>query len=128
MAYADISDVQDRMLRDMSEDESIVCATMLEDAAKRIDATRTNADANIKKVVSCRMVIRALGDGSGSTGFPIGSTQGSLSGLVYSQSWTVGGGTTGELYLSKEERRLLGLGNAIGTHSPVEGLIGSDIC
>ena len=49
------------------------------------------ADAAIKKIVSCRMVIRALGDGSVS-GVPMGATQGSMSALGYSQSWTISGG------------------------------------
>lgn len=32
------------------------------------------------------------------------------------------GGSAGELYLSKLEKKLLGVGNRIGSHSPVEDL------
>ena len=33
------------------------------------------------------------------------------------------GGSVGELYLSKLEKRLLGVGNRIGARSPVEDLV-----
>jgi len=55
---------------------------------------------------------------------PMGATQGSMSGLGYSQSWTIGGGgSTGELYISKADRLLLGVGNTIGSYSPVQELV-----
>ena len=86
-----------------------------------IDAYKAEASADAKKLVSCRMVARALG--AGDMDIPIGASQGSMSGLGYSQSWTMGaGGGVGELYLSKSERQLLGGENAIGAYSPVEGL------
>ena len=43
-----------------------------------------------------------------------------MSALGYSQSWTISNGSTGELYLSKAEKALLGGGNSIGSYSPVE--------
>ena len=70
------------------------------------------------------MVIRALGDGGDAGGVPMGATQGSMSALGYSQSWTIGsGGATGELYLGKTDRQILGLGNQIGSYSPVQELV-----
>ncbi|MBQ5787134.1 MAG: hypothetical protein IIW12_02930 [Oscillospiraceae bacterium] len=111
------------MTRDMSTDEETVCSTLLDDAAVIIDAAAPNASTDAKKVVSCRMVIRALGDG-GMSGVPMGATQGSMSALGYSQSWTIGsGGSTGELYLGKSERQILGVGNSIGSYSPVQELV-----
>jgi hypothetical protein len=69
------------------------------------------------------MVLRTLGDG-GAGGVPIGAQQGSMSALGYSQSWTIGStGAAGELYLNKSDRRILGLGNSIGSYSPVEELV-----
>lgn len=122
MAYATVEDVQARMVRTMSEDEEAVCSVLLDDSAAMIDAVALNATAEAKKVVSCRMVIRALGDGSAS-GYPIGANQGSMSGLGYSQSWTVSaGGSTGELYIGTADRRLLGLSNSIGSYSPAQEL------
>jgi hypothetical protein len=67
------------------------------------------------------MVIRAMGSQS-EVGVPVGATQGSASALGYSQSWTISNGSTGELYLSRTEKRLLGVGNKIGSYSPVEEL------
>lgn len=122
MAYAAVTDVQARMVRDLTEDEQAVCTALLDDAAVMIDAVAKNAAADAKTVVSCRMVQRALG--AGDAGVPIGATQGSLSALGYSQSWTVGtGGTVGELYLSRADRRLLGLGSRIDSYSPSQELV-----
>ena len=122
MAYATVSDVQARMMRTMSEREQSVCGVMLDDAAVIIDAYNSEAAADAKKVVSCRMVERALGDGN-EAGIPLGATQGSVSALGYSQSWTIGSGATGELYLSKLDKKLLGTGNSIGSYSPTEALV-----
>ena len=122
MAYATVEDVQARMMRDMDESEEQVCATLLDDAAVIIDAYNASANSANKKVVSCRMVVRALGDGE-ANGFPIGATQGSMSGLGYSQSWTNASGTNAELYLGRVEKKLLGVGDQIGSYSPVEELI-----
>ena len=122
MAYAAVQDVQDRMTRTLSDEEQTVCASLLEDAAVIIDAFNSSASSGAKMVVSCRMVARAIGDG-GQTGVPIGASQGSMSALGYSQSWTIGGGSIGELYLSKLDKQLLGAGNRIGSYSPVEALV-----
>lgn len=123
MAYATVQDVQDRMIRTLDTAEQTVCTNLLDDAAALIDAVNEAATALVKKIVSCRMVIRALGDGS-SSGVPLGATQGSQSALGYSQSWTISsGGGAGELYLSKVDRQYLGRSNQIGSYSPVEDLV-----
>lgn len=122
MAYATIEDVQARMTRTLSEDERTVCTNLLDDAVAIINAYNEEAYEENKKIVSCRMVARAIGDGT-DAGIPMGATQGSMSALGYSQSWTIGSGAVGELYLSKLEKKLLGVGNKIGSYSPVEDLI-----
>ena len=119
MAYATVADVQARMSRTLSESEQTICSTMLDDAAVMIDSFNAAAANDMKLIVSCRMVIRQLGDGE-SVGVPIGANQGSMSGLGYSQSWTMSGGAAGEMYLSKLDKQLLGCGNKIGSYSPVE--------
>ena len=122
MAYATTSDVQARMLRTMSESETSMCSVLLDDAAALIDSYKTTATDETKKIVSCRMVVRALGDGQ-TSGVPLGATQGSMSALGYSQSWTMGsGGAAGDLYLAKADRQLLGVLGKIGSYSPVEEL------
>lgn len=122
MAYATVEDLQARLTRDLTADEIAVATTLLDDAAVVIDASAPDAQENAKRIVSCRMVIRALGDGE-SNGFPIGATQGSMGGLGYTQSWTIGGsGANGELYLNRMEKKLLGIGNRVGSYSPVEDI------
>lgn len=122
MSYATAADVQKRLARTLSEDENKLCETLLGDAAVFIDACNKNANEEAKRIVSCKMVIRAMGDAGSAAGVPIGASQGSVSALGYSQSWTMGGGSAGELYLSKAEKKLLGSGNRIGSYSPVQEL------
>lgn len=122
MAYATFQDVQARMTRTLSASEQSVCTALLDDAAVIIDDFNDTASSDVKKVVSCRMVMRAIGDGS--TSIPMGATQGSQSGLGYSESWTMGTGSTGELYLAKLEKELLDSQNKIGSYSPLEALTG----
>lgn len=125
MAYATVEDVQARIDYTLTAEQEAMCTTQLDDAAVIIDAYRGSATADTKKVVSCRMVIRSLGDPNDTTlaSAPIGATQGSMSALGYSQSWSMGNGALGELYLSKTDKRLLGMGNAIGSYSPTEELV-----
>lgn len=121
MSYATAEDVQRRMVKPLSDDQMDVCAALLDDAGVLIDAIAPNASDEAKATVSCSMVIRAMGS-QGDLAVPTGATQGSASALGYSQSWTFGNGATGELYLSRTEKRLLGVGNRIGSYSPVEEL------
>ena len=120
MAYATVSDVQARMTTTLSTDQQTVCANLLEDSAIIIDGFNKNADEDIKKLVSVRMVIRAINVDSD---IPVGASQGSMSALGYSQSWTMGSNSSvGELYLNKMEKQLLGRGNAIGCASILEDM------
>ena len=121
MGYATAEDVQRRMVKPLSDDQMDVCAALLDDAGVLIDAIAPTASDEAKATVSCSMVIRAMGS-QGDLTVPTGATQGSASALGYSQSWTFGNGATGELYLSRTEKRLLGVGNRIGSYSPVEEL------
>lgn len=117
MAYATIEDVE-KGLRSLNDDERLKCEALLEEAAMIIDSYSPRAKDAARVVVSCRMVRRALGD-TGST--PMGATQGSMSALGYSESWTMGSGSAGELYLSKMEKTMLGRDNRIGFSNPLDG-------
>ena len=122
MAYATVEDVQARIDYTLTETQEDICSNLLDDAGVLIDSYKPSAENEAKRVVSCRMVIRALGTDSSTA--PIGATQGSMSALGYSQSWTVGsGGTVGELYISKTEKHMLGVGDAVGSYSPVQELV-----
>lgn len=118
--YATIEDIKNRIARDLSDKEITIAENLLEDAAVIIDSYNVNATPDAKKLVSIRVIIRALGDGV--TDIPIGASQASQSGLGYSQSWTYGSGSSGEIYLSKLEKKLLGCGDKIGSYSPVQEL------
>lgn len=120
-AYATVTDVTDRMVRELSEKEQTVVVNLLDDAAVLIDAYNVNASSDAKKIVSCRMVIRAIGDGSSDV--PAGATQGTISALGYSQTWTMGtNASVGQLYLDRTDKAMLGGGSKIGSYSPVEEL------
>ena len=122
MAYATYQDVE-AGFREMDADERALCTALLDEAATIIDTFGKTDDADVLKLVSCRMVRRAIGDGGGMS-VPMGASQGSMSAGGYSQSWTLASGSTGELYISKLEKGLLGCGNSIGSYSPVEELAG----
>lgn len=123
MAYATVEDVQARMLRTLSTDEEAVAETLLDDAAVLIDSFKSIATDETKGIVSCRMIVRALGDGQ-DAGVPMGATQGSVSALGYAQSWTIGsGGGFGDLYISKTDKAMLGVSNSIGSYSPTQELV-----
>lgn len=119
-AYATVQDVA-AGFRPLSASEQTIASQLLIEAAIIIDAYNTNASADAKNVVSCRMVRRSIGS---SGDVPIGASQGSMSALGYSQSWTMGAtGSTGELYLNRMDKKLLGAGNAIGSYSPIQELV-----
>lgn len=118
-AYATVEEVE-AGFRNLTPEESDKCAALLEEAAVFINTVASAAPGETKKVVSCNMVRRSLGDGSDMSSVPIGATQGSISALGYSQSWTISNGSSGQLYLSKMDKILLGLGNKLGTSNPYE--------
>lgn len=121
MAYATVDDVKLRYRGDFDTDIQAICATLLEDAAVIIDSYSCNCGDTAKAVVSCNMVVRAI-DASGGLSMPIGASQGTMSALGYSQTFTMNGGSVGELYLSKLDKRILKVGNAISARSPLESL------
>lgn len=117
MAYATIENLESGF-RELTTNERGVAEALLEEASIVIDAyARANTDLTAKVVVSCNMVRRAIGDNSGQS-LPMGATQGTISAGGYSQSWTLASGGTGELYLTKLDKRLLGASNSIGASNP----------
>lgn len=123
MHYATVNDVQQRMLRTLSNEELELCEKLLDDAAVIIDVFAPKAEEDAKRVVSCRMAIRVLGDGEG-TDVPVGANQSTQSALGYSQTWSFPtSGSSGELYISKLEKQILRSGNHIGSYSPVQELV-----
>ena len=116
MIYASVKMVE-AGFRTLSTEEKAQCEALLEEAGQIIDAYNINASHDAKAVVSCRIIRRAFGTGTASV--PIGATQGTMTAGPYTQSWTMSGGSTGELYLGRTEKKLLGVGNAIGASNPL---------
>lgn len=126
MRYATVEDVE-AGFRPLEDSEKTLCDALLDEAGIVIDAYNKDADVERKRLVSCRMVRRQLDAGPGAAqnavAFPMGASQGSASALGYSQTWSMTGGSVGELYLSKLEKQMLGVGNKIGACSPLEGMV-----
>lgn len=118
MSYATVEDIRLRCKLNIGEDEEKSIMAMLEDAGTIVDAYRKKASSEAKKLVTCNMIVRALGNGE-EYQVPIGTTQGTVSGLGYSQTWTMGSGSTGELYLTKTDKMILGTGKSIGFLNPL---------
>lgn len=119
--YATVQDVA-AGFRPLTASEQAIASRLLVESAIIIDAYNANASADAKNIVSCRMVRRSIGTSGDDV--PIGASQGSMSALGYSQSWTMGAtGSTGELYLNRIDKKLLGAGNAIGSYSPIQELV-----
>ena len=118
MAYATVEQVE-AGFRDLTEEEKNKASALVDEASVVVDAYATNAEDGVKTVVVCRMVRRAIDSGGGSA-VPMGASQGTATAGPYSQSWTIGSGSAGELYLSKLDKKLLGVSNSIGSYSPIE--------
>lgn len=118
MTYATVEDVEKRSKREFSDKEKEACGSLLEDVAIVIDAYNSKAGEDAKRLVSCNVVLRIIGTQSDDV--PVGATQGSLSALGYSQSWSISNGSVGEIYLTKLDKKLLGAGNRIGFTNPYE--------
>lgn len=115
-AYATTDQVE-AGFRELTTAETAKCEALIKEAGIMIDAIAKDASDDAKCLVTCRMVRRVLG--SGESDAPIGAMQGTVSALGYSQTWAMGsGGATGELYIGKAERTILGLGNKIGASNP----------
>lgn len=116
--YATVEDVEKRSKRDFSDKEKEACNSFLNDVAIVIDAYNSKANEDAKRLVSCNVVLRIIGTQSDDV--PVGATQGSLSALGYAQSWAISNGSVGEIYLTKLDKKLLGIGNRIGFTNPYE--------
>ena len=64
MGYAIVEEVEVGF-RTLTQEERERTAALLEEAALVIDAYGKDADPDVKRLVSCRMVRRLLGDGTG---------------------------------------------------------------
>ena len=120
MAFADVTDLEARW-RDLSEDEEAKAAVLLGDASAMLETLVTvNSDdenqAEMLKIVCCNMVQRSM---SSTDSDLYGVTQQSMSAVGFSQSMSYSN-PTGDMYLTRYEKRLLGINSGyIGSIRPM---------
>lgn len=120
MAYAEVSDIELRW-HELDSDEQSRAAVLIDDASAMLDAlvtvdTSDDEQLELLKMVCCNMVIRAM---SASEADSYGASNMSMTAGVYTQSWTYSN-PTGDMYLTKMEKRLLGISSAyIGSIRPM---------
>lgn len=121
-AFADVSDLESRW-RALTGSERARAEVLLRDAAAIIEAEGVDASgpgaaaAEMLKIVSCDMVRRAM---LASPDSPP-AAQGSLTVGPFSESLTYAN-PTGDLYLTRAERRRLGAGGGrVGSIAPACG-------
>ena len=108
MAYADVSDLEVRW-RTLTDDEQARAEALLDDASAMLDAYVTVDETDeqqmkLLKIVVCNMVERAMSTG----GDIFGVTQQSMTAGPYAQTFNYAN-PTGDLYITKSEKRLLGI-------------------
>lgn len=111
MAYADVSDLEVRW-RTLTDDEQARAEALLDDASAMLDAYVTVDETDeqqmkLLKIVVCNMVERAMSTG----GDIFGVTQQSMTAGPYAQTFNYAN-PTGDLYITKSEKRLLGISGA----------------
>ena len=109
MAYAEVSDIETRW-RDLSTDEESRATALLDDASTMLNGlvdvdAADDAQLQLLKIVCCSMVIRAM---SASEYDAFGASQMSMTAGPYTQQFTYAN-PSGDMYLTKMEKRLLGI-------------------
>lgn len=119
MVYATVQDVEDRW-RPLSAADAARAAVLLEDAAVEIDSacppTDPLTDAEARLIVSCRMVKRAMATPGGVDGVGVESVQAGAGPFQQTQRFV---NPSGDLYLTKADRRLLGCGDQVAFTVPM---------
>ena len=125
MAYADVSDLEVRW-RTLDESEQERAAVLLDDASAMLDALIMvdETDESLMKrlkIVVCNMVERAMSTG----GDLYGVTQQSMTAVGFSQQFSYAN-PTGDLYITKAEKRMLKISGKIGMARPLYGRLEVD--
>lgn len=121
MAYATVADLKARW-RTLTSDEQSRAAVLLGDAAVRLDVLCPPSDAptenelDARKIVSCEMVKRAMATPGGTDGVGVASSQ---SGAGPFQQTLQFSNPSGDLYVTKSDRALLGCGNQVAFTFPM---------
>ena len=120
MAFATVDDLQARW-RVLSEPEQERAAVLLEDASVMLSSlvaidSEDPYQADLLKVVCCSMVQRSM---MASEQDAFGVTQQTVSADIYSRSMTFAN-PSGDMYLTRNEKKLLGIGTGYIGSIPVK--------
>lgn len=121
MAFADVTDIEARW-RPLSADEAARADVLIGDASAMLSALVRvkpcdTVQSDLLRSVCCSMVIRSM---SAAEAGNVGVSQASMTAGPYTQSWTYSN-TSGDMYLTKNERRLLGIGSGRVGWAPLGG-------
>lgn len=125
-AYAKTADVE-AGFRALDAEEQNRCSALLTEAGVLIDAVALDATLDAKRVASCRMVRRPSATAAPPRHFRWVPPRAACPPWATRRTGRCPAAPRGELYLSKVEKRLLGVGNRIGSYSPVEGMVDADV-
>lgn len=118
MAFATVSDLEARW-RDLSEDEEERASVLLDDAAVYLESLvvvdpENEHQADALMIVSCNIVRRAMNV----TDDLFGVSDATMTADIYSQRLTYSN-PGGNFYITKAERKMLGIGGSIQSLRPV---------
>lgn len=121
MLFADVSDIESRW-RTLDSGERERAQALIQDASamlsKLVETIDVADEAQLRLInsVCCNMVIRAM---SATEADSFGASNMSMTAGAYTQSWTYAN-PTGDMYLTKFEKRLLGITSSyIGSIRPM---------
>ncbi|MBQ1449575.1 MAG: hypothetical protein IIZ12_01390 [Eggerthellaceae bacterium] len=126
MAYADVSDLESRW-RELTDEEQARATVLLDDASAMLAASVTVDETDeqqmaLLKIVTCNMVQRSMSTASGDT---YGVSQQSMTAVGFTQQYTYTN-PTGDLYITKSEKRLLGISGTGKGRTLIYGMAGDD--
>lgn len=121
MSYATVADLEDRW-RTLTSDEQSRAEVLLGDAAVRLDVLcppsvpPTGPELAARVIVSCEMVKRAMATPGGVSGIGVTSVQAGAGPFQETQQFA---NPTGDLYLTKADKSLLGCGGQVAYTFPM---------
>ena len=127
MAYADVSDIEVRLERTLTEDEEANVEALLDGASavldKLVKIDNSTEQAALLNLVCTNMVARMVGPGAEF----FGASQQSITAGPYTQQMTFST-PVGDMYLTKLEKRMLGITTSyIGSIQPlIDGWYGEN--
>lgn len=120
MAHADVSDIEVRMQQHFTESEAASAQSLIDGASAMLDklvqVDGSAEQAQLLNFVCVNMVTRAIS----AMGFDVlGASQASMTAGAYTQSFSFGT-PSGDLYLTKLEKRILGVSSGYIGSIPAE--------